>query len=339
MKKILVVGGAGYIGSHMVSLLQEREGYIPVVLDDLSYGHKEMLSDDVDFIEGCAGDGKLLDSIFNNHDISAVMHFASFIQVGESVENPSIYYDNNVAKTISLINSMIRNKVSNFIFSSTAATFGNPEYVPIDEKHPQQPINPYGRSKLMIEQLLADYKNAYKGDDYNFNYGILRYFNACGAHSNGRIGEWHNPETHLIPLVLQAASGRRDNIKIFGTDYNTKDGSCIRDYIHIEDLSDAHLKLFEYMAGDGDINNKETSFNLGTGEGISVIEIIDTAKNVTGRDITSIIEARRAGDPESLIADGKKAMEVLGWKPVKSDIETIIKTAWDWELKLQEMDL
>jgi len=333
MKKILVVGGAGYIGSHMVSLLKGLDGYEPIVLDDLSYGHKEMIDGDVEFIKGCAGDSDLLDDIFANHNISAVMHFASFIQVGESVENPSIYYDNNVSKTISLINSMVKNKVDNFIFSSTAATFGNPEYIPIDEKHPQKPINPYGRSKLMVEQLLADYKQA-----YGFNYGILRYFNACGAHTNGKIGEWHDPETHLIPLVLQAASGRRDNIKIFGTDYNTEDGSCIRDYIHIEDLCDAHLKLFEYMiAGDSGNANKETSFNLGTSEGISVIQIIEASKRITGRDILSVIENRRDGDPESLIADGKKAMEILGWKPVKSDIETIIQTAWNWELKLQSL--
>ncbi len=323
MGKILIVGGAGYIGSHMSHYLNDLNKEI-LILDDLSYGHHEAVSS-LPFIKGCVGDAHCLDEIFIQHDIEAVMHFASFIQVGESVENPTIYYDNNVAKTITLLNKMVEYKVKYFIFSSTAATFGLPQYTPIDENHPQMPINPYGRSKFLVEQLLQDYAQA-----YDFRYGILRYFNAAGASTHHKIGECHSPETHLIPLVLQAASGRRKDIKLFGDDYDTEDGSCIRDYIHIEDLSDAHYKLLNYMISNG----TETSFNLGTGEGLSVLDIIKKAEEITKTPITTTREARRAGDPPILIADGSKARELLGWTPQKSDITTIIQGAWDWEQRL-----
>ncbi len=323
MGKILIVGGAGYIGSHMSHYLNDLNKDI-LILDDLSYGHHEAVSS-LPFIKGCVGDPHCLDKIFTQHNIEAVMHFASFIQVGESVENPAIYYDNNVAKTITLLNKMVEYKVKYFIFSSTAATFGLPQYTPIDENHPQIPINPYGRSKFLIEQLLQDYAQS-----YDFRYGILRYFNAAGASTHHTIGECHSPETHLIPLVLQAASGRRKDIKLFGDDYDTKDGSCIRDYIHIEDLSDAHYKLLNYMRNNG----TETSFNLGTGEGFSVLDIIKKAEEITKNSIITTHETRRAGDPPILIADGSKARELLGWTPQKSDITTIIQGAWDWEKRL-----
>jgi len=322
-KHILVVGGAGYIGSHMVNRLVGK-GWQVTVLDDLSYGFKQAVGS-AKLIIGDLGDNALLDKIFSNNQFSAVMHFASFIQVGESVTAPDKYYDNNVARTITLLNAMLRHKVDYFIFSSTAATFGDPVYVPIDEKHPQLPINPYGRTKLMVEHILADYKEA-----YGLHYGVLRYFNAAGASPQGHIGECHDPETHLIPLILQAASKRRKSIKVFGTDYDTPDGSCLRDYIHVDDLADAHTQLAEYLWRGGE----ESAFNLGTGRGYSVLEVIDAAKRVTGKDILVDVEGRRSGDPSSLIADGSKARAELGWKPERSDIDTIIADAWAWEQKL-----
>lgn len=320
---VLVIGGAGYIGSHMVRHLA-KAGLSPIVLDDLSCGFRQAVGN-TQLIEGDCGNADLLDSVFSNHDITAVMHFASYIQVGESVNDPGKYYDNNVARTVTLLNAMVRHRIPRFIFSSTAAIFGDPEYTPIDEAHPTRPINPYGRSKLMVEHMLDDYRRA-----YGLSFGCLRYFNAAGADPAGGIGECHEPETHLIPLVLQAASGRRASIKVFGDDYDTRDGSCVRDYIHVTDLSDAHLRLLHYMQDGGE----ETRFNLGTGTGYTVKEVIQTAEEVTGRPIPTDIEARRPGDPATLIADGTKARKTLGWEPEYSDLPTLIDHAWQWEQKL-----
>jgi UDP-glucose 4-epimerase len=319
---ILVIGGAGYIGSHMLRCLQQQ-GLNPVVLDNLVGGYRHAVGN-AEFIEGDLGDAALLDTLFSQRHFAGVIHFASYIQVGESVSNPSKYYDNNVARTITLLNAMVKHKVQHFIFSSTAAIFGNPDYLPIDEKHPKNPINPYGRSKLMVEQLLADY-----GTAYGLRYGCLRYFNAAGAMPDASIGECHEPETHLIPLVLQAASGRRPAIKIFGDDYDTPDGTCVRDYIHICDLADAHFLLLQRLQG----GMERGYFNLGTGTGYSVKEVIDTAKKITGKAIPVVMEARRAGDPPSLIADGSAAREQLGWQPKISDLPTLIRHAWAWELQ------
>jgi UDP-glucose 4-epimerase len=322
---ILVVGGAGYIGSHMVRCLQ-RAGLTPVVLDNLVCGYASSVQGGAELIVGDIGDAAFLDQLFSSRQFGGVMHFASYIQVGESVSDPAKYYDNNVARTITLLNAMVKHNVQHFIFSSTAATFGNPEYVPIDEKHPTNPINPYGRSKLMIEQLLEDYNAA-----YGLRFGCLRYFNAAGAEPDGTIGECHEPETHLIPLVLQVASGRRAHIKVFGNDYPTADGTCIRDYIHVTDLSEAHLLLLRALQG----GMNKARFNLGTGVGYSVMEVIETSRAVTGCDIPVQIEARRAGDPASLIADGSAARSVLGWNPTLSDLHTIITHAWNWEQRLK----
>lgn len=320
---ILIVGGAGYIGSHMVHHLQQN-GMNPIVLDNLSSGHAQAVQG-AELIIGDIADSALLDNIFKERNISAVMHFASYIQVGESVVNPAIYYDNNVARTINLLNAMVRHKVLRFIFSSTAAIFGNPVHIPINESHQTNPINPYGRSKLMVEQLLADYHAA-----YGLQYGCLRYFNAAGAEPNAEIGERHDPETHLIPLVLQVASGRRGHIKIFGNDYDTEDGTCVRDYIHVCDLADAHLLCLRKLQDGLPYGH----FNLGTGKGYSVQEVVDISRNVTGKAIAVQMEARRSGDPAILIADGTAARNVLGWQPFKSDLETIIADAWRWEQKL-----
>ena len=324
INNILVVGGAGYIGSHMVRYLQDA-GYEVIVLDDLSTGERKAVGGAV-FVEGSLGDSELLDTIFSDHQIDAVMHFAAYIQVGESVENPAKYYQNNVVNTLVLLDAMIKHEVPYFIFSSTAAVFGNPEYVPIDEVHPHVPINPYGMTKLMVEQILNDYTHA-----YGLKFGSLRYFNAAGAHPDGSIGPCHKPVTHLIPLILQAASGRRKDIKVFGTDYDTPDGSCIRDYIHVMDLCDAHLKLLDYMMKGG----KECCFNLGTGTGYSVLEVIKEAEKIVGHDIPTEITDRRAGDPAQLVADGGKAKKNLDWQPQCSDLPTIIKHNWAWEQKLK----
>ena len=319
--KILVVGGAGYIGSHMVKQLA-LSGNDVITLDNLSYGHRDAVRYGK-FIEGDLGDKSLLNSIFDSANIDAVMHFAGFIQVGESVIKPSMYYQNNVANTLVLLDTMIRHHVKNFIFSSTAAIFGEPDYSPIDEKHHKQPINPYGHTKLMIEQVLDDYDKA-----YNLRSTCLRYFNAAGADPDGELGERHNPETHLIPLILQAASGRREDIKIFGDDYDTDDGSCIRDYIHINDLCDAHLLALKHMIK----NNKSARYNLGNGKGFSVKQVINVAKEVSGNDFKVTIEPRRAGDPAVLVADASLAREAINWQPKFANLNEIIQTAWDWEI-------
>ncbi len=321
MIKILVVGGAGYIGSHMVKMLGQR-GCSVTTLDDLSSGHRDAVLCG-DFVQGDMADSNVLDAVLSR-GFDAVMHFASFIQVGESVQQPAKYYQNNVVNTLGLLDAMRAHGVSRFIFSSTAATFGEPQYSPIDEQHPQQPINPYGRTKLMVEQALADYDLA-----YGLKSVCLRYFNAAGADPEGQLGERHEPETHLIPLVLQAASGRRPHIGVFGRDYDTPDGTCIRDYIHIEDLCSAHwLALQSLMGGAG-----SQAYNLGNGHGFSVQEVIDTAERVTGRKVPVVNEPRRAGDPARLVADASLVRQQLGWQPKFADLDTIVAHAWAWETR------
>ena len=320
--KILVVGGAGYIGSHMVKDLLDA-GYHVITLDDLSTGHRELLPGG-EFIEGGLGDAVLLDKLFSTHKISAVMHFAAFSLVGESVEKPLKYYRNNMAATAELLDSMIRHSVKRFIFSSTAAVYGEPVDIPITESHPCTPTNPYGESKIAVERMLKDCDSA-----YGLKYISLRYFNAAGADRSGEIGERHRNETHLIPLVLEVAAGRRENIKIFGTDYPTPDGTCIRDYIHVSDLSGAHLLALNSLLSGGD----SAVYNLGNNRGYSVREVIELSRKVTGKPIPAIEADKRPGDPAILIASSDKIKKNLGWKPEYEDLETIIKTAWKWHQK------
>jgi UDP-glucose 4-epimerase len=319
--KVLVVGGAGYIGSHMSKCLV-RNGHQVVVLDDLSTGYRSAVRYG-ELIEGSIGNPDCLNRVFSAHAFDAVMHFASFIQVGESVREPARYYRNNLANTQNLLDAMREHGAGNFVFSSTAAIFGEPAQVPIDEGVPSAPINPYGRSKWMVEQMLADYEHA-----YGLQSVCLRYFNAAGADPEGELGERHDPETHLIPLVLQAASGRRPAISVFGTDYDTPDGTCIRDYVHVDDLCAAHLLALQRLWQGGGSGR----YNLGNGNGFSVREVIDTARRVTGRDIPLRFEPRRAGDPARLVADSGRARRELGWQPARGDLETIIADAWRWEL-------
>ncbi len=320
--KVLVVGGAGYIGSHMVKMLA-LAGHDVVTLDDLSNGYRDAVKYG-EFVEGNIADAALLDRLFSENTFDGVMHFASFIQVGESVEKPSMYYRNNVSNTQVLLDAMVDHNVKSFIFSSTAATFGEPEYTPIDEQHPQKPINPYGHSKLMVEQILSDFDHA-----YGLKSVSLRYFNAAGADPDGELGERHIPETHLIPLVLQAASGRRESITVFGDDYDTPDGTCIRDYIHINDLCTAHLLGLEHLVAGGD----SRAYNMGNGQGYSIKELIDVAKSVTGSDFKVVMGERRDGDPARLVADSTLLQKELGWKPQFAELETIIRHAWEWEEK------
>jgi len=317
--KVLVVGGAGYIGSHMVKDLLDA-GYHVITLDDLSTGHRELLPGG-EFVEGGLGDAVLLDKLFSTHKISAVMHFAAFSLVGESVEKPLKYYRNNMAATAELLDSMIRHSVKRFIFSSTAAVYGEPVDIPITESHPCTPTNPYGESKIAVERMLKDCDSA-----YGLKYISLRYFNAAGADRSGEIGERHRNETHLIPLVLEVAAGRRENIKIFGTNYPTPDGTCIRDYIHVSDLSGAHLLALDSLLSGGD----SAVYNLGNNRGYSVREVIELSRKVTGKPIPAIEADKRPGDPAILIASSDKIKKNLGWKPVYEDLETIIKTAWKW---------
>jgi len=318
--RVLVVGGAGYIGSHMVKRLGE-EGVQVTTLDNLVSGHRDAVLCG-DFVEGDMADRALLDALLASQSFDAVMHFASHIEVGESVRLPSKYYRNNVANTLTLLEAMQAAGIDKFIFSSTAAIFGTPVYTPIDERHPRAPINPYGRTKLMVEEILHDYEHA-----YGMRAVCLRYFNAAGADPSGRLGERHDPESHLIPLTLQAASGRRAAISMFGTDYDTPDGTCIRDYVHIADLCEAHwLALQALLAGSAG-----AAYNLGNGEGFSVREVIDTVRRVTGRPLVVKEEARRAGDPPRLVADASAARTRLGWKPRYPALETIVEHAWNFE--------
>ncbi len=311
--KILVVGGAGYIGSHMVRMLMDQ--HIPVtVLDDLSAGHAGSVSG-ADLVIGDMGDEALLDRLFGQHAFDAVMHFASFIQVGESIGAPAKYFHNNVSKTINLLNSMARHDVKNFIFSSTAAIFGNPQAGHIDEHHVKAPINPYGRSKLIVEQMLPDYEAA-----YGIRHACLRYFNAAGAHPDGSLGERHDPETHLIPLAISAALGNTGGLKVFGDDYPTHDGTCIRDYVHVCDLASAHLLALQHLRAQGE----SLKLNLGNGEGYSVKQILDAVAALVGKPVPHTVAGRRAGDPAVLVADSRKARDVLGWQPAYSSLDDIV---------------
>jgi len=317
---ILVVGGAGYIGSHMVRYLAER-GASPVVFDNLSTGHRSAVGD-ATLVVGDLADRAAIGQTLIDHDIDAVMHFASSIQVGESVSDPAKYYRNNVAHTQNLLDAMVEHAVRYLVFSSTAAIFGDPHYTPIDEAHPKHPINPYGRSKWMVEQMLDDYDRA-----YGLKSVRLRYFNAAGAHPSGELGERHEPETHLIPLVLQAATGQRDRIKVFGRDYSTDDGTCVRDYIHICDLALAHdLALKRLVETD-----QTCVYNLGNGQGFSVQQVVDLGKAVSGVDFAVEDAPRRPGDPEILVADARRAHEELGWRPAFADLRIIMEHAWTFE--------
>ena len=321
-KKILVSGGAGYVGSHAVKELR-KQGFQCLVLDNLVYGHSQFAKDE-ELIEGDTGDLKLLEKIFVQNEIEAVMHFAAYAYVGESVIDPAKYYQNNVASTLSLLKAMIKAKVNKIIFSSTCATYGNPREIPITESHPQDPINPYGATKLIVERMLRDFDQA-----YGLRSVIFRYFNAAGADPEGEVGEWHEPETHLIPLVLDVAGGKRDTVQIYGTDYPTPDGTCIRDYIHVTDIAHAHLLgLRELMTG-----KPSSVFNLGNGGGFSVREVIQTAEKVTGQKIKVVETSRRPGDPPALVGSAQKAQQVLGWKPRFPDLESILQTAWNWHQK------
>lgn len=320
--KVLVVGGAGYIGSHMVQMLVEA-GHEVVTLDNLSNGYRDAVLGGT-FVKGDLADQGLLGQLFADHRFDGVMHFASFIQVGESTTHPAKYYENNVVNTLDLLNAMRKAEVSRFIFSSTAAVYGEPQHVPIDEAHPKGPINPYGRSKWMVEQMLEDFDAA-----YGLKYIALRYFNAAGADPQGRLGERHEPETHLIPLILQAASGRRAAIRVFGRDYPTEDGTCVRDYIHVTDLCDAHLRALNRLVEGG---NSDV-FNLGNSQGFSVQQVIATVKQVTGKDFIVEESPRRDGDPAVLVADATRAKKELQWQPRYDALPVIIEHAWAWENK------
>jgi UDP-glucose 4-epimerase len=318
--KIFITGGAGYIGSHVVRTLGEQ-GHEVLVYDNLSKGHREAVLHGR-LIVGDLADTALLEQTLYEFRPDAVMHFAAFIEVGESVREPLKYYRNNTANAMNLLDAMLRNNVKTFIFSSTAAVYGIPESFPIPETAPIQPINPYGRSKAFVEQALKDAASA-----QGLRYVSLRYFNAAGADQQGRIGERHDPESHLIPLALKAAKGDRQAIKVFGADYPTPDGTCIRDYIHVDDLTDVHILALKYLqdGGNSDI------FNCGYGKGHSVREVVDTARKVTGIDFRVDTADRRPGDPPVLVADSSKLQKILGWSPKHNDLEYIVRTAWEWE--------
>ncbi len=316
---ILVVGGAGYIGSHMVRLLRER-GMPHLVFDDFSSGHREAIADSP-YVQGDLRSGRDLSNVLKDHPIDVVMHFAAFISVGESVREPAKYFDNNTTGVVTLLNTMRDHGVDKFVFSSTAAVFGEPNYVPIDEDHPKLPTSPYGESKLMVERILAAYETA-----YGFRSVCLRYFNAAGADPSAEIGEDHTPEEHLIPLAIQAATGKRPSLKIFGTDYDTPDGTCIRDYVHVCDLASAHLEAVNHLR----LGGVSRQFNLGNGHGFSVREVLDTVSRVTGLEVPALAADRRPGDPARLIAASDRARKELGWTPEYSSLETIIAHAWAW---------
>ena len=318
---ILIAGGAGYIGSHANKILNKR-GYKTVVYDNLSLGHREFVKWG-HFVLGDLADKDRLRLCFKTYPIEAVMHYCAFCSVGESVDHPSEYYRNNVVNTLNLLDVMVEYGVKYFIFSSTCATYGNPLKIPLTEDHPQQPTTPYGKSKLMVEQILKDYDKA-----HGIRHVCLRYFNAAGADPECEIGEWHEPEGHLIPLVLQVATGQREHVQIYGTDYETPDGTCIRDYIHINDLAAGHLLALEYLQGGAPSN----AFNLGNGNGFSVREVIHAAERVTGKSIKAVETERRPGDTPILVGSSDKARKNLTWQPKYPDINEIIKTAWLWQL-------
>ena len=318
--KILVLGGAGYIGSHTVRELIDKE-YEVVIVDNLFTGFKQLIPKNVKFYEGDIRDFDFINSVFKKEKPNAVIHFAAYSLVGESVTNPLKYYDNNLYGTKVLLQAMVENNVDKIVFSSTAAVYGEPENIPILETDKTVPTNPYGETKLAMEKLMMWVANA-----HNLKYVSLRYFNACGAHISGEIGEAHNPESHLIPLVLQVPNGKREYISIFGSDYDTDDGTCIRDYIHVTDLADAHILAVNYLMNGGESN----IFNLGNGIGYSVKEVINTARKVTNHSIPAKEESRRAGDPARLVASGQKAKDILGWKPKYTNLSDIIESAWKW---------
>ena len=319
---VLVTGGAGYVGSHGCKALAAA-GYTPVVYDNLAHGHDRAVQWGP-LERGDIADRKRLDEIFERHQPVAVMHFAAFIAVGESVNDPGKYYRNNVAGALTLIEAAVAHKIRRFVFSSTAATYGLPQRVPITEDEPNNPINPYGWSKLMVEQMLFDFERA-----HGLKSAIMRYFNAAGASPDGEIGECHDPETHLIPLALDAAAGKGPALTVFGDDYPTPDGTCIRDYIHVGDLADAHVRALDYLGED----QPTRVFNLGTGSGVSVREILDSIERVTGRAVPHAFGPRRAGDPPVLVSDASRAGGELGWTPSMSDLDHIIETAWSWHQK------
>ncbi|MGG4034345.1 UDP-glucose 4-epimerase GalE [Paenibacillus cisolokensis] len=316
---VLVTGGAGYIGSHAVAALLER-GEDVVVLDNLEQGHREAVLGGKLYV-GDLRDRDVVDQVFGENEIDAVIHFAANSLVGESMKDPGKYYHNNVYGTLCLLEGMNRHGVKRIVFSSTAATYGEPERVPIDELDRTLPTNAYGETKLAMEKMMKWFDIA-----HGIKYVSLRYFNAAGAHESGRIGEDHNPETHLVPIVLQAAAGKRPHISVFGDDYDTPDGTCIRDYIHVSDLADAHVLAVERLRGGGD----SAVYNLGSGNGFSVKQVIEIARNVTGRDIKVVTEPRRAGDPAVLVASSARARRELGWQPKRERLEDIIRSAWQW---------
>ena len=317
---ILVTGGAGYIGSH-TALELVKAGNEVVIADNLVTGYRKAIPEGAKFYEGDLRDSDFLDNLFHQEKIDAVIHFAAYSLVGESVTNPLKYYDNNLYGTKVLLEAMVKNNVGKIVFSSTAATYGEPENIPILESDRTCPTNPYGETKLAMEKMFK-----WTAEAHGLRYVSLRYFNACGADESGTIGEAHNPESHLIPLILQVPNGKRETISIYGTDYDTPDGTCIRDYIHVTDLAQAHILAVQYLnnGGESDI------FNLGNGVGYSVREVIETARKVTGHPIPATETSRRAGDPARLVASSEKAKSVLGWKPVHDSLEEIIASAWNW---------
>ncbi|MEM8828192.1 MAG: UDP-glucose 4-epimerase GalE [Cyanobacteria bacterium P01_G01_bin.19] len=319
---ILVTGGAGYIGSHAASALK-KAGYEVIILDNLSYGHREIVDDvlQVKLIVGDTSDRDVLDRLFTTYKIDAVMHFAAYIAVGESVKEPGKYYRNNVASTLNLLEAMLAHGINKIVFSSTCAVYGMPKEVPMTENHPHNPLSPYAASKDMVEQILKDFDTAFSLKSVAF-----RYFNACGADPGGLLGEDHFPETHLIPLALLTALKKRESLYIFGTDYDTPDGTCVRDYIHVNDLADAHVLGLEYLLSGGESD----VFNLGNGNGFSVREVIETARQVTGLEIPALESDRRAGDAPILVGSSKKVKEKLGWNPNYADLKKIISHAWQW---------
>lgn len=316
---ILVTGGAGYIGSVTTEFLRAR-GEAVVVLDNLSRGYRDAVAPEVPFYEGNVGDRELITRIVREESIDACIHFAALAYVGESVYEPALYYENNVEQGIRLLSALLEGDVRRFVFSSTCATYGEPQRIPIDEDHPQLPTNPYGWSKLFVERIMSDYDPS-----YGLQFVALRYFNAAGA-TAGR-GERHDPETHLIPLVLKAARGETRHVTVFGDDYQTKDGTCVRDYIHVSDLAAAHALSLDYLRA----GNASTAINLGNGQGYSVLEVIETARAVTGQEIPVVMQDRRAGDPSHLVADATRAQAVLGWQPQHTDLGAIIGSAWEWD--------
>jgi len=320
---ILVCGGAGYVGSHMVAELLEK-GYKTIVVDNLEKGHRVAVAKEAPFYEGDLRDSSFMDKVFNENKISSVVNYAAHSLVGESICDPMKYYENNVSGSLALLKTMIKHDVKHIVFSSTAAVYGEPAHVPIVEHMQTQPVNPYGETKLAVEKILNWYSKA-----YGLSYMSLRYFNVAGAHISGDIGESHDPETHLIPIVLQTALGQRDALPLYGNDYDTKDGTCIRDYIHVTDLADAHILAVKALEGGAD----SAVYNLGNGNGFSNLEIVECARRVTGHKIPVLQKDRRAGDPSTLVASSDKIKQDLGWSPKYADLETIIKSAWNWHSK------